>query len=94
MCIRDRLYAAAAIIIVSVFIYEHRKNRQYFLQHVLGTFGTKPPDIKYDFDELRLYWDSIAEEIPAAEKIDEVTWNDLEMEMCIRDRCRSVPRCF
>lgn len=82
------LYAAAAIIIVSVIIYEHRKNRQYFLQHVLGAFGTKPPDIKYNFDELRLYWDSIAEGIPAAEKIDEVTWNDLEMDLLFKRICR------
>ncbi|WP_432403568.1 MutS-related protein [Wukongibacter sp. M2B1] len=42
-------------------------------------FGTKPKIVKYDFENISYYWNEYKESIEDNEKIDDITWNDLEM---------------
>lgn len=72
-----------AIIVLGLFITILRdqtskiKKLRYWIQE---HYGKKPDKISTDFEKIGLYWRENADSIANEEKIDEVTWNDLEMD--------------
>lgn len=75
------IFIIAFALIVS-FLDEKRTSRtmRYFFQH---SYGQKPDDNNHFADnqeEIKLYYNLIKETIPAEELVDDITWNDLEMD--------------
>lgn len=42
-------------------------------------YGKIPERKDYDFEKISCYWDNVKDNIPEDEKLDDITWNDLEM---------------
>jgi len=57
--------------------YRRRKKLRRFIKE---QFGKKPDQVKNDYEKIGHYWDVYAKSVPEDEKIDSVTWNDLEMD--------------
>ncbi len=54
-------------------------------------YGKKPGDKEYNWKNIREFWNSHKESIPEDEKIDDVTWNDLDMNLVFQriNNCNS-----
>lgn len=63
-----------------VKVYSHRKNVRKMREALCKQFGKKPKARKYDFENLGYHWNEYKKILPEAEMIDEITWNDLEMD--------------
>ena len=59
--------------------YEKRKAIRKLRLQIKNQFGKQPIPTKYDKELLDYYWEEYGKTIAEDEKIDEVTWNDLEM---------------
>ncbi len=84
------------IVIVIAFlvkVYSHRKNIRKLREALNKQFGKKPKARKYDFENLGYHWNEYKKNLPEEETIDEITWNDLEMEklFCRINNCSSFP---
>ncbi len=76
-----------ALIIQEYFIKKSRK------QYIQKRFGTIPQERSYDFEGIGAYWEEIKKQIPIELQVDEVTWNDLDMDKVyarINQCCSSV----
>ncbi len=74
------------IIIVSIFIllggtiaFQKKVNTKKLLALIKGQYGKKPMASKYDYERASYHWDEFSKSVPDDEKIDDVSWNDLEM---------------
>ncbi len=72
-------------------IHESKKRRRKLRRWIKEQFGKKPERAKYDYEKLGYYWGEYSKSIPDDEKLDEVTWNDLEMDnvFCRINSCNS-----
>ncbi|WP_313133098.1 MutS-related protein [Anaerocolumna sp.] len=54
-------------------------------------YGKKPGDKEYNWKNIREFWNSHKESIPEDEKMDDVTWNDLDMNLVFQriNNCNS-----
>lgn len=85
------------IILISTFaiyllsIYEQMKKQKKIKKYIKESYGTKPSKKDYDFDKIGTYWNEYGNLIKDDEKIDDVTWNDLEMNQVFNriDKCTS-----
>lgn len=73
------LIAAFIAFMMMINLYEKRRSLRKLRLQIKNQFGKKPLVSKYDKELLDYYWDEYEKTIADDEKIDEVTWNDLEM---------------
>lgn len=54
-------------------------------------YGKKPAERKLDFEKIGYHWDDMIRRVPEEERIDDITWNDLEMQEVYKriNGCRS-----
>ncbi|HCL02383.1 MAG TPA: hypothetical protein DHW61_08210 [Lachnoclostridium phytofermentans] len=79
-------------VILALFIQEYflKKSRR---QNIQKRFGTIPPERNYDYEGIASYWEEIKNQIPIEQQVDDITWNDLEMDKVyerINQCCSSV----
>lgn len=75
------------VIIVSILIlvcissiYNRNKKIRKLRKFIKWQFGKKPMVSKNDVEKIGYYWGEYSESIPNDEKLDSITWNDLEMD--------------
>lgn len=79
------------VLLIYLFLGEHKskikKLRKWNKEH----YGKKPEKLNYDLEKIGCYWKEYEESIPDDEKIDDITWNDLEMDhiFCRINNCNS-----
>ena len=66
------------LIIVSIY-YEQAQLKKRIYQKLKKEYGKIPITNTNAYDEISLYWREFNHRIPEDEKIDDITWNDLEM---------------
>lgn len=69
------------IIIFSLIIYEQITMTKKLKIWIKDHYGKKPKEKEYIWKNISEFWNSHNESIPEDEKIDEVTWNDLDMNL-------------
>lgn len=78
---------ATVFIIVGVMalvlatIHNHFAKKKRILHFLTERYGQKPEERKYDLDEIKILWKELDEK---KEGIDEITWNDLDMDDVFR----------
>ncbi|MDQ2087211.1 hypothetical protein RBH29_12315 [Herbivorax sp. ANBcel31] len=60
-------------------IYRRFKRIRELKDAIKEEYGQKPIIKKYDFEKITYFWDEYKKVIPEDERIDDVTWSDLEM---------------
>lgn len=79
------------ILLYLIFIYEQKTYIRRMRARIKGQFGKKPIVEKCRCEKIAYHWDEYGESISDDEKIDDVTWNDLEMNnvFCRINNCNS-----
>lgn len=69
-------------LIILYFFYVEYKNKRNILRSFNRSYGEKPKDYYEDFDMtfVKRYYEERKENEPKGEAIDELTWNDLDMD--------------
>lgn len=67
------------MVLYCLISYEHKQGKRKLKQFLRENYGKKPARQEYDFKKVGMYWNQFGEFVQEDEKIDEVTWNDLEM---------------
>lgn len=85
------IIAISIILFYCIFLYEHRKRQIKIKNFIKKNYGKKPSRREYDFKKIGMYWKEFSELVKENEKIDDVTWNDLEMDQIFNriDNCSS-----
>lgn len=76
-----------ALVIQEYFLQKSRR------QYIQKRFGTIPPERNYDFEGIASYWEEIKKQIPSQLQVDDITWNDLDMDKVyarVNQCCSSV----
>jgi uncharacterized protein YdcH (DUF465 family) len=73
------IIVAIFVLIATVLIAETKAQNKKIRQWIRGSFGMKPAKKEYEWDKVGNYWAEYGFAIPEDEKIDDVTWDDLEM---------------
>ncbi len=60
--------------------YERNIRIRKLRRGIKEQFGKKPEKAEFDFEKIGYYWREYANSISKDEKVDDVTWNDLEMD--------------
>ncbi|GMQ58704.1 hypothetical protein AN1V17_30990 [Vallitalea sediminicola] len=78
-------------LIYFIIIYEQKTNIKRQKALIESQYGKKPEVKKCDSSKIDYYWKEFQENIPNDEKIDDITWNDLEMDnvFCRINNCNS-----
>lgn len=71
------IFIALALIVKA---YNHKNYIRKLREKLIEHYGKKPKSSKHDFENLSYYWNSYKKRIPKDEVIDDITWNDLEMD--------------
>lgn len=85
-------YIAGVIIFIIISnIVNHRKSKVRHRQKIRRLYGQKPKKRDYDFKEIGYHWQVHKKDVPEDEKIDDISWNDLEMDKVYQriNNCRS-----
>lgn len=79
------------ILLYFLFLYEHRERQKTIRKILEKKYGKKPHKKDYDFNKIGMYWKEFESLVKEDEKIDNVTWNDLEMNQIFNriDNCSS-----
>lgn len=84
------------IVTILIFVYfvnilVQKSNNRKLRARIRKEFGKKPMIKKYSCEKIGYHWSVYTELIPNDEKIDDVTWNDLEMDNVFRriNNCNS-----
>ncbi|WP_432664518.1 hypothetical protein R9X47_28815 [Wukongibacter baidiensis] len=79
------------ILVYFVNIFVQKTNIRKLRARIRGEFGKKPIIAKYNCEKIGYHWSKYTESISNDEKIDDVTWNDLEMDnvFCRINNCNS-----
>lgn len=69
------------LVIIIVLIYDNFKRKRDILNRINSEFGEKPKNFQKDFDMsfVKKYYEARKENEEISEEIDELTWNDLDM---------------
>lgn len=69
------------VIIISIItvVVNNNRIRKKRMNKIRESYGKKPEQKKFDFEYLGLHWNTYSTEIAEDEKIDDVTWSDLDM---------------
>jgi hypothetical protein len=73
------IISSLALIFRLDYIYQDKSRTKLIRNWIRDHYGTKPEKKNYNWKNISYYWNEFSKEIPNDEKIDEVTWNDLEM---------------
>jgi hypothetical protein len=65
--------------VYGVMVIEQRINLKKVKAMIKKRYGQKPVDKDYNFKNLAYHWREYSKKIPIHEVIDDITWNDLEM---------------
>lgn len=78
-------------LIYFIIIYEQKTNIKRQKAWIENQYGKKPEVKKCDSSKIDYYWKEFKDNIPNDEKIDDITWNDLEMDnvFCRINNCNS-----
>ena len=79
------------IILCFVILFNEKNKFRKLRTEIKAQFGTKPVKSDYDKKDIEYFWSEFEALVPKDEKIDNITWNDLEMDY-IYDRinnCKS-----
>ncbi|MDF2821378.1 MAG: mismatch repair protein MutS domain protein [Clostridiales bacterium] len=74
------IFIIIAVLICCSLIYsgvERKKRNRIWIK---DQYGKKPKETDCDFDKVGYYWSEFKDTVADGEKIDDVTWNDLEMD--------------
>lgn len=79
------------ILVFFVNIFVQKNNIKKLRIKIKGEFGKKPKTAKYGCEKIGYHWNVYTKSISDDEKIDYVTWNDLEMDNVYRriNNCKS-----
>lgn len=61
-------------------MHERNKRKRKLRRWIKEQFGKKPEKAEFNFEKIGYYWREYTNLIPNDEKVDDVTWNDLEMD--------------
>jgi len=80
----ETLMIAGTIIVLAVAAmllmgWDRRRGVQRIKRRMRDIYGTMSGKQDRDYDHVAIYWKEIKDQIPEDEKIDDITWNDLEM---------------
>lgn len=83
--------AIILILVCSVIILEQKINIKKLRVKIKKQFGKKSIKSKYDWEKIGYHWSEYTKLISSDEKIDDITWNDLEMNnvFCRINNCQS-----
>lgn len=91
----DFIIYSSVFILLSFIVnrYNRKKNIRKRREKLKEGFGKKPKDRKYDYENLAYYWNEYKKGIAGDEMIDDITWNDLEMNKIFAriNNCNSFP---
>lgn len=62
-----------------ILVNNQKKAKKRLILWIKQQFGKIPKRKEYDFERIACYWNEIKDNIPEDEKLDDITWNDLEM---------------
>ena len=74
------IIATFIIVLYCIFLYEHNERQKKIKNIIKENYGKKPTRREYDFKKIGMYWTEFGELVNEDEKIDDVTWSDLEMD--------------
>lgn len=63
-----------------IVTYERKSREKRIRNWIQQTYGKIPEKKNEEFEDISVYWKEENEFIPEDEKIDDITWNDLEMD--------------
>ncbi len=74
-----------------LFLYEYKAKIKRLRESIKSQYGKKPTKNSFDGEKVSYYWSELVDSISNDEKIDDVTWNDLEMDkvFCRINNCNS-----
>ena len=70
---------AVFVIFTVIFLYDWRHEKKKQRKWIKDHYGIKPQQAKKSYELAGIYWEEFGGEYPEDEIIDEVTWNDLDM---------------
>lgn len=73
------IVAVIFIFMFLVIIVQNKNNTKGLRVKIKEQFGKKPKIKKYKFEKIGYHWNEYKKTIPEDEKIDDITWNDIEM---------------
>lgn len=68
-----------ALFMGAVF-YERKCGERKVRKWIHDSYGKIPADRKLPFEQIQIFWEEFKMDIPENESVDDVTWNDLEMD--------------
>ena len=68
------------IIFIGCAIVSANDQRKMRMRRIRDSYGKIPQEITYPRDKVGFYWEVRKKNIPKTEVVDDVTWNDLEMD--------------
>lgn len=68
-----------ALFMGAVF-YEHKCGERKVRKWIHDSYGRIPADRNLPFEQIQIFWEEFKMDIPENESVDDVTWNDLEMD--------------
>lgn len=68
------------ILTILIMIIERMRNIKRVRYEIKEQYGKKPRPTKYNFEEISYYWGECRKQIPEDEEIDNITWDDLDMD--------------
>ena len=78
-----QIMAIALAVVVVGFVgmkWERVSALKKLKKSLRSEYGKKANKKKVDFDKIRIYWDATSADQRGDEKVDDITWNDLEMD--------------
>ncbi len=77
-------YVIAALVMIfistTIGVINQRKARKRRIAEIRAMYGKKPEVKKFAFENVGLHWHQQTERVAEDEKIDDITWNDLDMD--------------
>lgn len=72
----------SAILFVGFIVtfFDRRRQMKVLREKLTRNYGQKPDKKKMDLEEIKIYWDDSHDKFDQDEVIDDVTWNDLDMD--------------
>lgn len=72
------------VIMLAVFMgavfYEQKSRERKVRKWIHDSYGKIPKDRELPMEQIGIFWNEFGREIPGNERVDDITWNDLEMD--------------
>lgn len=60
--------------------YEQKSRERKVRKWIHDSYGKAPEDRELPFEQIKIYWNEFGADISGNESVDDITWNDLEMD--------------